>query len=195
METAKTCIACGKQKPKSEFYKNKTKKDGLQNYCNDCGKNKWGKWFECSRCSIQFYVGHRNVSQRKTKLCDKCVTIAKTERIIAQNKANTGEFTLSQKGYKYVSDPTQKHGYKFLHRKVMEGALGRELTKEDVVHHIDGDKSNNELENLHLTTRTGHAVAHNSLEKIGFYLIREKKICFNRQTGFYELVRDSDEKV
>lgn len=36
------------------------------------------------------------------------------------------------------------------HRFIFEKHLGRKLTKEEVVHHIDGDKSNNKLANLML---------------------------------------------
>lgn len=38
------------------------------------------------------------------------------------------------------------------HRKVMEDHLGRKLTKSEVVHHINGDNSDNRLANLQLTT-------------------------------------------
>lgn len=37
MET-KFCTKCEKQKPVSEFGKNKSKKDGLQSYCKECVK-------------------------------------------------------------------------------------------------------------------------------------------------------------
>jgi hypothetical protein len=36
------------------------------------------------------------------------------------------------------------------HRLVMERAIGRPLTKAEVVHHKDGNKANNALENLEL---------------------------------------------
>lgn len=39
--------------------------------------------------------------------------------------------------------------YKY-HRYLMEQKLGRELLEEEVVHHIDGDKLNNNINNLEL---------------------------------------------
>lgn len=46
------------------------------------------------------------------------------------------------------------------HRLVMERKLGRRLSRDEVVHHKDGDKRNNRLSNLELTTRSAHAKAH-----------------------------------
>jgi len=38
------------------------------------------------------------------------------------------------------------------HRQVMQGQIGRKLTSSEVVHHINGNNSDNRLENLELTT-------------------------------------------
>lgn len=46
-------------------------------------------------------------------------------------------------------------GHVFVSRIVLEKELGRRLTAEEVVHHIDGDPGNNELENLRLFSSTG----------------------------------------
>jgi hypothetical protein len=43
-----------------------------------------------------------------------------------------------------------KNKGKYLHRLVMEEALGRPLKRREKVYHIDGNKSNNELSNLRL---------------------------------------------
>lgn len=46
------------------------------------------------------------------------------------------------------------------HRDVMQKHLGRELLSSEIVHHIDGNKLNNELSNLELVSRIEHARHH-----------------------------------
>jgi hypothetical protein len=57
-------------------------------------------------------------------------------------------------GYREVLCPghpfARKSGYIAEHRLVMEQHLGRLLSPKEVVHHIDGDPSNNAIENLEL---------------------------------------------
>ena len=51
-------------------------------------------------------------------------------------------------------------GYIMEHRLVMEEKIGRYLTKEEIVHHLDGNGNNNEISNLELTTRKKHFQNH-----------------------------------
>lgn len=46
------------------------------------------------------------------------------------------------------------------HRYIMEEYLGRKLSKDEVVHHIDGNKRNNSIENLEVLTRAEHSRIH-----------------------------------
>jgi hypothetical protein len=58
-------------------------------------------------------------------------------------------------------------GYVLEHRLVMEKKIGRLLRPEEVVHHIDGDPSNNAPENLKLFANTGeHTAYHNKSDTL-----------------------------
>jgi hypothetical protein len=46
------------------------------------------------------------------------------------------------------------------HRRVMERKTGRKLNSNEIVHHIDGNVHNNDIENLELMTRAEHASIH-----------------------------------
>ena len=46
------------------------------------------------------------------------------------------------------------------HREVIEQQRGRCLYPSELVHHKDGDKRNNDLENLEVTSRSAHSSMH-----------------------------------
>ena len=72
-------------------------------------------------------------------------------------------------GYILVYRPdnqlADKHGFVLEHRLVAEQKYGRKLTSSDIVHHIDGNKTNNNPENIVVLTRSEHAKLHNGLKK------------------------------
>ena len=78
---------------------------------------------------------------------------------------------IHQQGYVLIHKPDHpfrtKGGYVFEHRLVMEANLGRLLTKEENIHHIDFDKANNKIENLHLfSSNSEHRKYHEFLKNI-----------------------------
>ena len=50
-----------------------------------------------------------------------------------------------------------------MHRVVMEQALGRPLLPNEIVHHRDGDKWNNDPSNLVVMTQSEHLTLHNHI--------------------------------
>lgn len=73
-----------------------------------------------------------------------------------------------------------------LHRYTMEQHIGRKLSKEERVHHINGDKQDYRIENLYLCeNRSEHMLVHASLEKVAYELIKSGVIKFNKETGQY----------
>lgn len=60
----------------------------------------------------------------------------------------------------YISILVEDRGWVFEHRLVMEEHLGRPLKPDEVVHHLDGNVTNNQLENLQLITVPEHRQVH-----------------------------------
>ncbi len=57
-----------------------------------------------------------------------------------------------------------EYGRKPLYRILMEKKLGRELTSDEEVHHIDGNHLNNDLANLEVLSKSEHSKKHAKLK-------------------------------
>lgn len=84
------------------------------------------------------------------------------------------------KGYVFVYCPRHRHadsaGYVKEHRLIMEKHLGRELRAEEIVHHKDRNRSNNDISNLRVVSRHEHSMIHARIEaeEKGYVFIEEK---------------------
>ena len=61
--------------------------------------------------------------------------------------------------------PAACDGYVWEHRLIVEGVIGRFLTPDEVVHHVDGDKKNNKPENLQVMSSGEHLKLHSERKK------------------------------
>lgn len=115
------------------------KKIKLILYCEICGnpiKNVWGKRLQTARfCSV------------------KCKAIWQSKIPSNEHSCWKGGRRLEISGY--ISIRINKT-YKYEHRYVMEKILNRPLKRNEVVHHIDGDRQNNHPSNLLLFEKQIH---------------------------------------
>ncbi len=56
--------------------------------------------------------------------------------------------------------PDSRHGYVFKHRLVMEKQMGRYFLPHERVHHINGNRLDNRVENLIVLTSRKHTTMH-----------------------------------
>ncbi|MGE8205562.1 HNH endonuclease [Heyndrickxia sp. NPDC080065] len=154
--------------------------------CDDCGNER---------------VVQRNTAilNKKEHPCKKCSNkrngIAK-RGIPSWNSGKRKPEHEIQKGSKYINhhgyveiyvgeSEAKKYGrnkgkYVIEHRKVMQDYLGREIQKGEIIHHIDGDKTNNDITNLYLCKNlSSHRDIHNQLEQFAFQLFKLGVIKFD----------------
>lgn len=71
--------------------------------------------------------------------------------------------------YQYHRIRLDSHTTRDEHRLVVDGLLGRRLRSDEVVHHINGDVTDNRPENLEITNRSEHARMHQRGKAFGGY--------------------------
>jgi hypothetical protein len=175
----------------------------LVTYC----RNSFVAQFERDLCIAIFTRAKTSQTKKNAKtFCPACVAlhgVAKIAGIVgyeAKIKKSLGDRVgfkkLSRSGYPEVyigkDYPYQPGGYRSIreHVYLMECYLKRGLNKGEVVHHIDGDKQNNDMSNLFLTTVAVHNKLHAASESIIFELVKSGVVLFNRTTSRYELIRN-----
>jgi ribosomal protein L37AE/L43A len=160
--------------------------------------------WQCDHCGNKFTkVRNGKYNPVAKSYCKSCVNQIGINKLASlagyaskvknQFEPNLGKVIIGKEGYPEVyigkSYPYRPGGYRSIreHVYVMELHLNRRLEKDDVVHHIDGDKTNNKLDNLFLTTTAEHNKLHGCSEKLIFELVKKGIVIFNRETARYEL--------
>lgn len=73
-----------------------------------------------------------------------------------RHKASNGYIEIKVEGYPRLN----KRGYVYEHQYVAEKKIGRPLRENEVVHHIDRNKTNNHPDNLMVLTKEEHSKLH-----------------------------------
>lgn len=93
-------------------------------------------------------------------------------------------------GYIGIWKPDHKKadslGYVYEHTLVLEQVLHRELLKNEEVHHINLNKTDNDINNLCLCNHETHMKIHRSIEKLIPTLLKQNIIYFDKVDNEYK---------
>lgn len=148
------CPICGKT-----FLKTRSSRKYCSNECSAKSKEK-SVLVNCDNCGKQFERPQCHV--KENNFCSReCLYAWHKENRIEENSPRwNGGVYHTPDGYLFLR---QDDGtYKAEHRIVVEESLGRELSSDEIVHHIDEDKTNNSIDNLVVLTRAEHARLHHT---------------------------------
>lgn len=160
--------------------------------------------WKCDHCGAEFSkVRNGKFNPDAKSYCKDCISQIGINKLASlagyeskvknQFEPNLGKVVVGKDGYPEIyigkSYPYRPGGYRSIreHIYVMETHLERRLENNEVVHHIDGDKTNNSLENLFLTTTEEHNKIHACSEQLIFELVKMGFVVFNKTTARYEL--------
>ena len=176
IEVTLKCDSCSKiNKTSIDNYYSYVKRNGKDTtYCRSCSSKKNGLK---NKGRLSPLKGKPNLNQRGDK--SPCW--------------NGGRY-ISSDGYVMVLNPNaygQKGWKKYIkeHVLIIEQNIGRQLYKNEVVHHIDGDKKNNNITNLIVINNDviHHKKTHHSLMLLGYLLYKKGIIIFDKTELIYKL--------
>ena len=138
----KICDQCGKPFEYLGHHTGRNKHFFCSKKCSDEFRNKHIE-VECDLCGIKFMKKRSDAAWTEHNFC--CEDCYRTYIAL---------INVNKKGLHYDGKP--------IYRILMENQLGRELTPDEEVHHIDGNHFNNALENLVVLSKSEHSKIHAS---------------------------------
>ena len=99
----------------------------------------------------------KKLSHYLSKRCKSCSKKGKLNPAYEKKPHNYKGAHLLTDGYLGYNIKNKKYR---LHRLIMENYIGRKLKKSEVVHHVDGNKLNNNIDNLEIIRDGYHSRLH-----------------------------------
>ena len=189
------CDFCSKELILSNYYFNHS----VNHFCDSTCHSQWRLRNQhkiiCDCCGATIYRNDYRLSKHKHNFCNKsCHNIWTSKNSILTNaNAWKGGRFVTLYGYILIYMPSHpkctNRGYISEHRLVMEQKIGRYLTKDDIVHHLNGVRDDNRPENLDICNKSTHE--HTTKDKL--YIKRIKHL--EEQLKEYELASLLREKA
>ena len=150
------CPMCG-----TEFIKRRSTSVYCSRTCATEGRNKKIAT-NCEQCGQPIERPPCHIKSH-TFCSTKCLGIWNAQTRCGDRCArwNGGKYT-NPDGYLFTRQ--EDGSYRQDHRLEVERHLGRRLTSDEIIHHIDGNKQNNLYSNLMIVTRSEHAKIHKEMK-------------------------------
>jgi hypothetical protein len=153
----------------------------------------------CDKCGHEQWVNYWNVYRKDIHICRYCsiTHTAKTRKGNPWNKGvkqaprKVGNTFINNNGYVevWIGKHTKEDkvgGYYREHKLLKELQIGRLLNDNDIIHHVDGNKTNNSVDNLVVCAgHYEHRKLHGQLERVTMELVRAGVIKFNHESNEY----------
>ena len=111
----------------------------------------------------EYGIPRRKACVRKGHKFSAAQNQRRSESVQGRDNGNWKGGKILRNGYIHIkvpSRPNANNGYVPEHRLVMEKHMGRYLNTKECVHHKDGDRTNNAIENLQLCDFPEHMKIH-----------------------------------
>jgi hypothetical protein len=122
-------------------------------FCN--GRPRTGETRKCERCGQSFYAARWQFESEAVRFCSRSCWY---ESQRGRERVTGTKYVRKKDGYVVVKTGVRR--WELEHRIVMSQAIGRPLTTAEHVHHLNGVKADNRLENLMLLTNAEHQRLH-----------------------------------
>jgi hypothetical protein len=149
-------------KNRAKYCSKKCKYKGLQKINTNRIQKKGGSIFICKTCKKEFYRTRTEIARNRRNYCSfACRIKGRYQQIEEEKRKHTYQGRMRpQHEYIYVKSydhPNRNSNNEIAqHRLVMEKHLGRYLLKSETVHHRNGIKHDNRIENLEVVVSSPH---------------------------------------